>query len=182
MLSVLILLSEILLVNSLTVDAIAWAAWTWLGLGMLERTLMDLNSWDYQALFPPEKILHGRENEPRPDINDPFKNLLVANLIQYVSEYDAAGSDEYGVSMKDDLDDETGLFIKDPDPSITMPEERIQMYGELVSELVNWSATFGEAFGERTVEGIMERLREIAATKAEFEGKLGYEEDVHNVL
>lgn len=147
-------------------------------LNMLERTLTDLNSWDYQALFPPEKILYGRENEPRPDINDPFKNLSVANLIQYVSEYDAAGADEYGVSMKDDLDDETGLFIKDPDPSITMPEERIQMYGELVSELVNWSATFGEAFGERTVEGIMERLREIAATKAEFEGKLGYEEDV----
>jgi len=147
-------------------------------LNLLERTLSDLNSWDYQALFPPEKILYGRENEARPDINDPFKNLALANLIQYVSEYDAAGADEYGVYLKDDLDDETGLFLKDKDPSLTMPEERIQMYGELVSELVNWSATFGEAFEEPTVEGIIERLREVAATKAEFEGKLGYEEDV----
>lgn len=67
--------------------------------------------------------------------------MAVANLIQHLSEYDAAGADEYGVRLDDMLDDETGLYIKDKDPSITMPEDRIQMYGELESDLVNWSAT-----------------------------------------
>ena len=52
------------------------------------------------------------------------------------------------------------------------------MYGEVVSELVSWAATFGDALSEPTVEGKMERLREIAATKAEFEGREGFEEDV----
>jgi ELWxxDGT repeat protein len=63
------------------------------------------------------------------------------------------------------LDGETGLYLRDgDDPSVTLPEDRIQMYGELEIDLVNWSATFGEAFDEPTVGGMMERLREIAAT------------------
>jgi hypothetical protein len=76
------------------------------------------------------------------------------------------------------LDDEQQLFIKERDPSLTMPEDRIQIYGELVSPLVSWAATFSSAWEEDSVEGIMERLREIASTKAEYEGKPGYEEDV----
>lgn len=146
-------------------------------LNLLERALSDLNSFENQSLHAAPKNFYGR-HDFKPDINDLFKNVAVANLIQHVSEYDAAGSDEYGCYLRDELDDETGLFLKDKDPSLTMPDERIQIYGELVSELVNWASTFGGAFDEPTVEGIMERLREIAATKAEFEGKSGYEEDV----
>ena len=146
-------------------------------LNLLERTLSDLNSYEYQALFPQPQTLYG-DNEPKKDVNDPFRNIAVANLIQHLSEYDAAEANEYGAHLKEDLDDETGLFLKDKDPSITMHEERIQMYGELVSELVCWAATFNDALTERTVEGKMERLREIAATKAEFEGREDKEEDV----
>jgi len=112
------------------------------------------------------------------DVNEPFRNVAVANVIQHLSEYDAAGANEYGAYLKEDLDDESGLFLKDKDPSLTMQEERIQMYGELVSELVSWGATFEDAFAEPSVEGKMERLREIAASKAEYEGKPGCEEDV----
>lgn len=148
-------------------------------LNLLERTLSDLNSFEHQDLFPPPKNFYGREDEAKEDPNDLFKNVVVANMIQNLSEYDAAGADEYGVYLKEELDDETGMFLKNSDdPSLTMKEERLQMYGELVSELVNWGATFGKAFEEPTVEGIMENLREIAATKAEFEGRDGCEEDV----
>jgi hypothetical protein len=70
------------------------------------------------------------------------------------------------------------LFLKEKDPSLKLPEDRIQIYNEVISDLVNWSATFESVWQEESVEGIMERLREIAATKSEFVGKLGYEEDV----
>lgn len=147
-------------------------------LNLLERALAELNSYEYMQLFPKPKKLFGREDEKKEDRNNEFKNVPVANLIQHLSEYDAAGAQEYGVHLKDELDEETGLFLKDSDPSLTMQEERIQIYGEHTSDLVDFAATFEEAFDEPTVEGIMENLREIAATKAEFEGKRGYEEDV----
>jgi len=146
-------------------------------LNVLERAIADLNSYENQNLYPSPKKLYGREDEVKKDKNEDFRNVVVANLIQHVSEFDAAGADEYGAYLKDDLD-ESGLYLKDKDPSITMPEERIQMYGELMSDLVNYGATFEKALTQPTVEGVMEGLREIAATKAKFEGKPGYEEDV----
>ena len=106
------------------------------------------------------------------DINDTFKNVPLANAIQHMSE------DEYSVKLDDMLDDETGMYLKDEDPSLTLPEDRLQLYGELRSDLVDLAATFQDALGEDTVHGIMERLREITATKAEFKGKAGCEEDV----
>eukprot|EP00585_Thalassiosira_rotula_P012935 CAMPEP_0196131878 /NCGR_PEP_ID=MMETSP0910-20130528/1705_1 /TAXON_ID=49265 /ORGANISM="Thalassiosira rotula, Strain GSO102" /LENGTH=605 /DNA_ID=CAMNT_0041391393 /DNA_START=53 /DNA_END=1870 /DNA_ORIENTATION=- len=147
-------------------------------LNILERALMDLNSHENQSLHPKPKKLYGRENERKYDINEIFRNQAVANVIQHLSEYDAAGADEYACLLKEELDDETGLFLKDKDPSLTMPDERNQIYGRIESDLVNWAATFGEAFAEPTVEGILERLREIASTEAEFEGREGCEEDV----
>ncbi|KAL3806174.1 hypothetical protein ACHAXA_000690 [Cyclostephanos tholiformis] len=147
---------------------------------LLERALMDVNSYEYQSLHPKPTGLYGREDDWRgvEDINVHFRNVAVANLIQHVSEYDAAGADEYGVHLGDMLDDETGLYLRDNDPSINLPGERIQMYGELESDLVNYAATFVDAFDEPTVPGILERLREIASTRSTYEGKLGYEEDV----
>jgi hypothetical protein len=76
------------------------------------------------------------------------------------------------------LDDETGQYLKDKDPSLTLTEDRVQLYGELESELVNWSGTFSTAFAdEATVSGILDRLREISSTKVQFVDKLGDEED-----
>eukprot|EP00804_Cyclotella_cryptica_P031225 CCRYP_020313-RA/>CCRYP_020313-RA protein AED:0.13 eAED:0.13 QI:0/-1/0/1/-1/1/1/0/593 len=148
-------------------------------LNMLERGLMDLNSYDGQRLKRNPKKYYGHEHEVTgPDINDQYRNVAVGNLIQNLSEYDAAGADEYGCYLRSELDDEQQLFIKERDPSLTMPEDRIQIYGELISPLVSWAATFSTAWEEDSVEGITERLREIASTKAEFEGKPGYEEDV----
>ena len=148
---------------------------------LLERALSDIHSSEYQSLHPKPTGLYGREDDWRgvEDINVHFANVAVANLIQNVSEYDAAGADEYGCKLGDMLDDETGLYLKDKDdPSVTLPEDRIQMYGTLESDLVNWSATFGEAFDEPTVHGMMERLREISDSRSQYEGRVGYEEDV----
>jgi enoyl-CoA hydratase/carnithine racemase len=147
-------------------------------LNILERGLSELNSFAGQALRAKPKTLHGHQHNDAYDVNGDFRNVAVGNLIQHISEYDAAGADEYGCYLRDDLDEETGLFLKDKDPSITLPEERIQMYGEVFSAFVSWGATFQEALLEPTVEGIIARLEEIAATKAEFEGKSGCEEDV----
>mmetsp|Transcript_37685 Transcript_37685/g.80501 ORF Transcript_37685/g.80501 Transcript_37685/m.80501 type:complete len:606 (-) Transcript_37685:36-1853(-) len=147
-------------------------------LNFLERALMDVNSHECQPLHPKPKKLYGQEHEKKYDINEIFHNVTVANVIQHVSEYDAAGASEYGCYLKDELDEETGLFLKDKDPSTAMPDERNQMYGELSSDLVNWAATFREAFDEPTVEGTMEHLREIAATRDQFEGRSGCEEDM----
>jgi len=147
-------------------------------LNLLERALSDLNSFENQALHPPPKTFYGHEPNTKDDINNRYRNVMVANLIQNVSEYDAAGANEYGRYLGDELDEETGLFLKEKDPTLSMADERIQMYGELDSDLVNWSATFKEVFEEPTVAGMMERLREIAATRAEFEGRADCEEHV----
>lgn len=149
-------------------------------LKMLERALCDLHSFEYQSLWPHPQKLYGREDEYKEDINDKFMNVPVANVIQHLSDFDAAGAQNYGAHLKEELDEETGLFLKDKDPSLTMPEERIQVYGLAESDLVNFAATFKKegVFAEPSIEGIMERLREIAATKAEFEGKRDGEEDV----
>lgn len=147
-------------------------------LNMLERGLMNINSYECQALKRNPKKLYGHEHESTVDVNDPYYNVAVGNLIQSISEYDVAGAQEYGVYLKDDLDEETQLFLKEKDPSLRMEEDRIQMYDEVRSDLINWSATFHSAWEETSVEGIMERLREIAATKSDFEGRKGYEEDV----
>jgi enoyl-CoA hydratase/carnithine racemase len=147
-------------------------------LNILERGLSEINSFAGQALNPKPKTLHGREDQDTRDVNEHFRNVAVGNLIQHISEYDAAGADEYGCHLPDDLDEENGLFLKDKDPSLTLAEERIQMYGEVFSEMVSWAATFQDALLEPTVEGIIARLEEIAAKKSDFEGKSGCEEDV----
>ncbi|KAL7503642.1 hypothetical protein ACHAXN_001647 [Cyclotella atomus] len=147
-------------------------------LNVLERGLMNINSYQCQRLKRNPIKLYGHEHESKDDINEQYYNVPVGNLIQSISEYDAAGAQEYGVYLKNDLDEETRLFLKEKDPSLKLPEDRIQIYNEVISDLVNWSATFESVWQEESVEGIMERLREIAATKSEFVGKLGYEEDV----
>ena len=146
-------------------------------LNLLERSLMDLNSFAGQSLKKNPKKYYGHEHEAGPDVNDQYRNVAVGNLIQSLSEYDAAGADEYGCYLKSELDEE-GLYLRERDPSLKLEEDRVQMYGELVSPLVNWSATFESVWEEETLEGIMERLHEVAATKDEFVGKKGYEEDV----
>ena len=149
-------------------------------LNILERGLADLNSYENQSLRSPRTKLYGREREDTqgPDVNERYKNVAVGNLIQHLSEYDAAEADEYGCRLDSELDDETGLYLRDKDPSLTLDEDRIQMYEEVHSPLVTWAATLEGVWEEGTVVGAMERLREIAASKAGYEHRSGCEEDV----
>ena len=142
-------------------------------LNHLEHALSELDSHSAQKLRPLPKHLYNQEKNTKLDnVNKHYKNVAVGNLIQAVSEYDAAGRDEYGVYLHEMLDD-SGLYVKDIDPSVTMPEERIQMYGNLQSDLVNWAATFSDVFAEDSVEGMLDRLQSVASTKAEMEGRSG---------
>ncbi|KAL7473805.1 hypothetical protein ACHAXS_014452 [Conticribra weissflogii] len=114
--------------------------------------------------------------------NQQCKNVAVGNVIQHLSEFDVANAGEYGCPIaKSDLEeDDYGnlVYLKSSDPSLVLPEERILMYGSVDSTLVDLAATFRDAWMEPTVHGVMERLREIAATREQYEGKKGYEEDV----
>ena len=76
------------------------------------------------------------------------------------------------------MDDKMGLYLKDSNPSLTMPDEQNQNDVKLVSNLLNWGATFAEAFVEPMGEGILEPLQELAATRGESAGREGFEEDV----
>ena len=145
-------------------------------LNLLERALSEIDSYASQSLHPSRKTKYGHEHEVQDDINDQYKNVAVGNLIQHLSEYDVAGANEYGCTVPD-LDDD-GMHLSDKDPSLTLPEERIRMYGQVNSWLVNLAATFQDVWGEPTVDGVMERLREIAATKEQYAGKVGYDEDI----
>lgn len=142
-------------------------------LNHLEHALSELDSHSAQKLRPLPKHLYNQNQEQNSkvdNVNKHYKNVAVGNLIQVVSEYDAAGRDEYGVYLDEMLDD-SGLYVKDIDPSVTMPEERIQMYGDLQSDLVNWAATFGDVFAENSVEGMLDRLQSVAGRS------VGAEED-----
>ena len=46
-------------------------------------------------MHPKSKKLYGREHKEKFDINKTFKNVVKANVIQNVGEYDAAGKGEY---------------------------------------------------------------------------------------
>ena len=148
-------------------------------LNTLERSLMNINSYDGQRVKRDPRKYYGHEHENTSDVNYEYRNVAVGNVVQFVSEYDAAGADEYGCYLKNDLDEDKQLYIRENDPTLRFDEDRIQLYGEIVSPLVNWAATFESVFVEDGgVEGIMERLREIASEKVKYQGKIGYEEDV----
>jgi len=146
-------------------------------LNVLETCLAEMDSHERQGVVPEPRRFHGAKGKGDEDVNEHFRNLAVANLVQNLSVYDAAGKHEYGASLSEAVLGKDGTLL-DADPSLTLEENRIRLYGENTSWLVNWAATLKSAWEEPTVEGVAERLREIGATEAEFEGKEDAEEDL----
>ena len=121
-------------------------------LPLLERSLGDLPPWEQQNVQPRPQRLYG-EDEPKEDINAKFRNVGVANLVYAFCQDNIEGKDIL-------TNNESDFHITD-DPSIDLHYSSVLVDRE--SKLVNYAATFDDVFGEeKTVVGIMERLREIS--------------------
>ncbi len=133
-------------------------------LGSLEAALANLAPYEQQNLLkePTRRYGESRTNNRRfqGDINAKFRNRSVAGLLHSFSSYDAMGQEITSAS-------DQALFLADEDPSLVLDSERDEMFGDRESILLNIAATFEDVFEkEKTVEGIMERMREYASTEA----------------
>jgi enoyl-CoA hydratase/carnithine racemase len=118
---------------------------------MLERALGEMPSWEQQGLMPRPKRFYGADDNLG-DYNAQYRNIGVGNLIHAFCEFNAEGVDLY--------DGEEEFFHKGDDPSVDLDYKSLIVRRE--SDLVNYAATFDDVFRkEKSVEGIMERLRQI---------------------
>lgn len=158
------------------------------GLGLLEWTLSQSLPYNQQNLVEEPTKLYGgekggvsqsslgrwnrRSHQPE-DVNAHLRNVAVANIINGVSEFDAAGQEPTGTPPEMDLWDEE-------DPSLVLQGEQMRVCGDRESHLVNIAATFQDVMEEETaVEGVLERMREFSSM--EVEGKDEEEVEFVNV-
>jgi enoyl-CoA hydratase/carnithine racemase len=121
-------------------------------LGTFERALSELPPWEQQNLYR-KPIRYYGQPENKDDVNAEFRNVSVANLIHSFSTYNARGTDIFTNCESD--------FTLDDDPSVDLDYEPLHVTRE--SDLVNYAATLDFIFkNERTVDGILNRLKEIA--------------------
>lgn len=120
-------------------------------LGGFERTLAELPPWNQQALVKKPIRFYGYP-EPTVDHNHAYRNVSVADAVQCFSKHRADGSEVW--SNIDDFEMDDPSLDTDPLP----------WYESRSSSLVDYAATFDEIFrSEKTLYGMLERLREISA-------------------
>lgn len=118
---------------------------------MLERALSEMPSWEQQGLMPRPKRFYGSDDNLG-DYNAQYRNTGVGNLIHAFCEYNAEGVDIYI--------EEEEFYLKGDNPALDLDYKSLSVHRE--SDLVNYAATFDDVFRkEKSVEGIMEGLREI---------------------
>ena len=139
-------------------------------LGAVERALANLAPYEQQKLIKEPSTRYGdvsAENSNR-DMNARFRNAAVAGLMHAVSAYDAMGQEI--VSARDEA-----AFLADEDPSLVLEADRGQMFGDRESMLLNVAATFQDVFEEeKSVEGIVERMREYASAETSNEEEVEF--------
>jgi len=145
-------------------------------LGSVERALANLAPYEQQNLLkePTRKYGEsvgggaGSKNRFQGDINAKFRNVAVAGLLHSVSLYDAMGQEITSAS-------DQATFLADEDPSLVLEGDRDPMFGDRESMLLNVAATFQDAFEkEKSVEGIMARMREYASAEANNEEEIEF--------
>ena len=143
-------------------------------LGMLESLLSESIPYNQQNLqIEPTKLYGGEMGGlPQPvtgrfqkgrvvDVNAHLRNLAVANIIHNMSEFDAAGQDPISLVA------EREMWAED-DPSLVLEHEKVKVYADCESNLLNVAAAFHDVLEEETtVEGVLERMREYAAMDVE---------------
>ncbi len=130
--------------------------------GSLERSLSQMPSYDCQVLKKSPVRQYGyteSENNSR-DVNAQYRNAVVANLIHSTSSYDATGLDYASAEAQ-------AAFFEDEDPSLVLESERNNFIVDRESVLLSVAATFEDVFKkENSIEGIVERMRELSSIKA----------------
>jgi len=147
-------------------------------LGSVERALSNLAPYEQQKLIrePFKRYGETGENSFKGDINSKFRNAAVASLMHSVSAYDAMGQET--TAARDEA-----RFLADEDPSLVLEADRASFFGDRESMLLNIAATFQDAFEkEKSVEGIMERMREHASAHASNEEETEFVNAAKNIL
>lgn len=164
-------------------------------LAMLERSLAQMKPYEQQAVIKePVKRYddgngapqagfgdrYGNRNQMRrqpSDINGRFRNVSVSLLLNAASAYDAMGQDHSNYTP--------GLVETtfDMDPSLTLESEKPEIYGFRQSMLLNIAATFQEVFEqEKSVAGIMERMKQFASAEPQNEEEIEFVEAAKDLL
>jgi len=134
-------------------------------MGTLERSLAELPPYDQQILRKDPIKQYGKtdSNRNRQDVNTQYRNVAVANLLDVLCTYDAAGQEFSHVS-------DEKVFFAEEDPSLVLQGDKDKYFGDRESLLVNIAATFEDIFKkENTVVGILERLKEHAGVEVKNE-------------
>jgi enoyl-CoA hydratase/carnithine racemase len=135
-------------------------------LGYLERALAETVPWNQQGILKKPKRYYGH-NEQKEDVNAPYRNVQVAELMHACTTYHASGLDVLRRQRKVDEEYEN-LFEQNDDPSLDL--DPVPWREDRESDLVNYAATFEQIFkNENSVYGLLERFREIAARRTENE-------------
>lgn len=129
-------------------------------MGTLERTLSELPPWNQQRyLKKPVQLESDRQRfkyTPSYELPDHFKmfrNVSIASTIEAFTSYRADAAAPYTYKDEDNYEALPASFNFDPVP----------WHEERVSDLVEFAAAFNGIFQkESSVEGLLERFREVA--------------------
>jgi enoyl-CoA hydratase/carnithine racemase len=126
-------------------------------LSTLEEELASLPPWNQQGLVHKPKTFYAESfypgRSPRPDANRFFRNTNVAYLIDQVSDLSADPSNEFPFDY--------AAIYEGCDTSLDTDQVPWET-GFFSSPLVDMAAALGDVFrNENSLEGLMERLREL---------------------
>lgn len=140
-------------------------------LGSLERALANLTPYEHQKLIKEPTKKYGQTDDARSrnrDINAKHRNVAVSGLLSTISNYDAMGQDMYDSKLM------AGIGA-DEDPTLVLDADKLDIFGDRVSMLVNIAGTFQEVFEKQdSVEGIMEKMREYASASAKTDEEIEF--------
>jgi enoyl-CoA hydratase/carnithine racemase len=127
-----------------------------MALPFLERNLAAIPPYSLQKLVQKPKHFYG--HAPPPDANAKMRNVAVAHTIENISQYAADSSNSVPL-------DYFGLRQEDP----ALDTDHVPWDSAFFSsDLVDYGQTFDAIFSqEKSVEGLMERLREVGARQTD---------------
>ncbi|CAJ1964353.1 unnamed protein product [Cylindrotheca closterium] len=125
-------------------------------LPILERNLAAMNPWGQQGLVQKPKHFYGQR--PPRDANAQLRNVSIANMIEQMSEHSSNTSNSFPFDF---------TVTNHEDPALDTDHVPWDS-GFFSSELVDIAAHYDDIFQqEKTLEGIVERLKEAGASTSE---------------
>ena len=123
-------------------------------LPLLERRLAAIPPYSLQKLVEPPKQFYGQP--PLPDANAKMRNVSVAYAIENISQYAADATNSVPLNY---------FGLRNDDPALDtdhVPWESAFFN----SDLVDYAHTFDTIFREKSLQAIIEKLKEVAAVES----------------